>query len=341
MTTWFSKSLWCILLAPLASLVVPLRAQAQITSGVSVQVYAGLTITGVVGSNYVVQYVTDLSQTNNWQLLTNLILPSNPYLWFDASCPATPRRLYRVLAPTSTNPNPVELVWIPPGTFVMGSPTSEVDRSSDEGPQTTVTLTKGFFMGRYLVTQRDYVAVMTNNPSYITGSLDLPVESVAWVGATNYCGNLTRQEQAAGRLPTGWVYRLPTEAEWEYACRAGTTNRFSYGDDPGYTQLINYAWYTANSGSATHRVGQKVPNPLGLYDTYGNVEELCLDWYAGYPGGSVTNPTGSDNGLYRVARGGALNSSAKNCRSADRSTAHPSSGCFWQGFRVVLAQGQP
>jgi len=341
MTTRFSKSLWCILLAPLASLVAPLRAQAQIISGVSVQVYAGLTITGVVGSNYVVQYVTDLSQTNNWQLLTNLILPSNPYLWFDASCPATSRRLYRVLAPASTNPNPVELVWIPPGTFVMGSPTSEVDRSSDEGPQTTVRLTKGFYMGRCLVTQRDYSAVMTNNPSYFTGNLDLPVESLSWYDATNYCANLTRHEQSAGRLPTGCVYRLPTEAEWEYACRAGTTNRFSYGDDPGYTQLINYAWYTANSGFATHRVGQKLPNPWGLYDMYGSVTEYCLDWYAGYPGGSVTDPAGSDSGSRRVVRGGEYGSAAKACRSAKRDYDIPSLGAMFNGFRVVLAQGQP
>ena len=335
------KSVWFILAPALATLAVPLDARAQISPGVSVQVYAGLTITGVVGSNYVVQYVTDLHQTNNWQLLTNLILPTSPYLWFDASCPATSRRFYQVLVPASTNPNPVGLLWIPPGTFMMGSPTTEVNRSTDEGPQTLVTLTRGFYVGKYLVTQRDYLAVMTNNPSYFTGDLDLPVESLSWHDATNYCAKLTQQEQVAGRLPVGWVYRLPTEAEWEYACRAGTTNRFSYGDDPGYTQLANYAWYSVNSGQATQPVGQKLPNPWCLYDMSGDVTEYCLDWYGGYPGGTVTNPTGLANGSLRVWRGGSYAAGAASCRSAARGYGSPSAGTLFSGFRVVLAPGQP
>ena len=129
------------------------------------------------------------------------------------------------------------MVWIPPGTFVMGSPTNEAERDSDE-TQHTVTLTQGFYMGKYAVTQGEYLALMGSNPSYFTThdyngnpirpDLNRPVEQVSWIDATNYCAHLTQQEQAAGRLPAGWVYRLPTESEWEYACRAGTTTAFHY-----------------------------------------------------------------------------------------------------------------
>ena len=112
------------------------------------------------------------------------------------------------------------------------------------------------------------------------------METVSWYDATNYCGELTERERAAGRIATNSVYRLPTEAEWEYACRAGTSTRFSYGDDPGYTNLTNYAWYGDNSGGTTHPVGQKLPNPWGLYDMHGNVWEWCQDWWSDtYPGG--------------------------------------------------------
>jgi formylglycine-generating enzyme required for sulfatase activity len=152
----------------------------------------------------------------------------------------------------------------------MGSPDSEQDRERDEGPQTLVTLTRGFWMGRYEVTQGEYLAVMESNPSYFTGDTNRPVENVSWNDATNYCAKLTVRERAAGRLPAGWEYRLPTEAQWEYACRAGSTNRFHYGDDPGYTELANYAWYTINTGS-TQAVGGKLPNQWGLYDMHGNV----------------------------------------------------------------------
>ena len=137
----------------------------------------------------------------------------------------------------------LNMVWIKPGTFVMGSPASEVGRNSDEGPQTVVTLTKGFWMGHHEVTQGEYQSLMNTNPSSYSGDLSLPVETVSWIDATNFCWVLTQREQVAGRLPAGWVYRLPTEAEWEYCCRSLTTTRFYYGDDPGYTSLTNYAWY--------------------------------------------------------------------------------------------------
>src|ERR1035441_8684877 len=120
-------------------------------------------------------------------------------------------------------------------------------------------------MGKYEVTQGQYEAVMGSNRSYFKGNTKLPVEEVSWEDATNFCTKLTEQERQAGRLPAGQVYRLPTEAEWEYACRAGTTNRFSFGDDLQLGELGKYAWYNENSGSRTHAIGEEAPNPWGLY----------------------------------------------------------------------------
>src|SRR5262249_49383971 len=145
----------------------------------------------------------------------------------------------------------------------------------------------------YEVTQGEYLSLMNTNPSYFTNNLNRPVDSVSWLDATNYCARLTAQELAAGRIPPGSRFRLPTAAEWEYAARAGTATRFSYGDDdPGLTDLINHAWFSNNSGIVTHPVGQKPPNPWGLYDMEGNVLEWTLDWYAPYPGGYETDPQG-------------------------------------------------
>jgi formylglycine-generating enzyme required for sulfatase activity len=137
------------------------------------------------------------------------------------------------------------------------------------------------------------------------------------------------------------VYRLPTEAEWEYACRGWTSTRFSYGDDPGYTSLTDYAWYDANSGSTSHPVGQKLPNPWGLYDMQGNVWEWCQDWYDAYPGGAALDPQGPASGSYRVIRGGYWDDFAWLCRSARRDYDYPDYGDDYIGFRVVLAPGQP
>jgi formylglycine-generating enzyme required for sulfatase activity len=250
-----------------------------------------------------------------------------------------------VLAPDQplqpTNPDPTKLAWIPSGTFTMGSPASEQDRYDWEGPQTVVTITRGFWMGRYEVTQVEYLTAIGSNPSGFQGNPNLPVETVSWYDATNYCGKLTEAERAAGRLPAGYVYRLPTEAEWEYACRAGTTTRFSYGDDPGYAQLGNYAWYDSNSGNITHAVGLKQPNPWGLYDMAGNVLEWCLDWYGTYPGGSVSDPVGPATGSYRVLRGSAWDNDGRECRSASRSNNTPFYRNIYAGFRAVLAPGQP
>jgi len=206
-----------------------------------------------------------------------------------------------------------------------------------------VTISRGFWMGKYLVTQGEYLAVMSSNPSYFKGDTNRPVEEVTWFNATNYCGVLTQQELAAGRIPTNCVYRLPTEAEWEYACRAGTTTRFSYGDDPDYTNLTNYTWYFVNSGHTTNPVGQKLANPWGLYDMEGNVFEWCQDWYGVHPGGSVIDPQGPPAGSSRVIRGSGYGlDCARCCRSAFRGyIVKPGDTYNFIGFRVLLAPSQP
>jgi formylglycine-generating enzyme required for sulfatase activity len=322
----------------------PLPPEAPVIAEVRLQ--SAVTIKGEVGTTNWILYADALTPWG-WTVLTNVVVSTSPYVFVDRE--ASPlRRFYQVAAgatpptvPTST-PDLTRYAYIPPGTFTMGSPASEQDRSSDEGPQTVVTLTRGFWMGKYEVTQGEYVAMMGSNPSSFTGNLNRPVEQVTWYEATNYCARLTAQERSAGRLPAGWAYRLPTEAEWEYAARAGTTTRFSYGDDPGYAQLGTFAWHVANSGNTTHPVGQKQPNPWGLNDMYGNVWEWCWDWYGGsLPGGSVTDPTGSGSGSDRVLRGGSWFHGGQYCRAARRDGGRPDSRFNDRGFRVVLAAGQP
>jgi formylglycine-generating enzyme required for sulfatase activity len=313
-----------------------------------VHLYAGLSITGAVGAVYSIEYVTDLAQSNTasaWRCLEFLQLPASPYLWADKSAPATGTRFYRAVVFAA----PTNLVFIPPGTFRMGSPTNEVGRDTNEGPQTAVIISRGFWMGKCEVTQGEYLALMGSNPSRHTGDLSLPVDTVTWFDATNYCGQLTQQEGVAGRIPITCVYRLPIEAEWEYACRGWTSPRFSYGDDPGYTNLSSYAWYSAGGDCITHPVGQKSPNPWGLYDMHGNVFEWCQDWLGPYPGGTAVDPQGGqDTGSGHVYRGGDSAHGADVCRSACRPHRLPPAHCPHLGgggseigFRVVLAPGQP
>ncbi len=317
--------------------VAPVRAQTP--SELGIQLPAVLTITGDVGAVCSIEYATELSPTGaaaNWRCLEFLQLPSSPYPWTDQSALPTGTRFYR----TVLGPAPADMVFIPSGTFRMGSPTDEVDRLDNEGPLTTVTISRGFFIGKHEVTQAEYAAVTGSNPSTFTSDPSLPVENVDWHEATNYCALLTAREQAAGRIATYCVYRLPTEAEWEYACRAGTTTRFSFGDDPGYASLSSYAWFDSNSAGSTHPAGLKSANPRGLHDMHGNVWEWCLDWWSGsLPGGTVADPQGPPTGSYRVFRGGSWFSGARSCRSASRGSFSPNSSGFSIGFRVVLAAG--
>ncbi len=234
------------------------------------------------------------------------------------------------------------MVRIPAGAFLMGSPLTEKDRDLDEDPLTQVELALNFWMGKFEVTQGEYEALMGDNPSRFKGDPKLPVEQVAWKEAVAYCTRLTELEQNAGRLPKGYTYRLPTEAEFEYACRARTTTRFSFGDDPDYTLIDQYAWYSNNSGSKTHPVGQKKPNAFGLYDMHGNVWEWCWDWYdSRYAGVTVTNPSGPATGGSRIFRGGGWDYVASSCRSAFRNNVGPTRQTEYLGFRVVLSAIQP
>jgi formylglycine-generating enzyme required for sulfatase activity len=326
----------------------------------SLEMYAGLTIIGEVGKVYSIKYVTDLTDPadSDWRCLEYLRLPASPYLWADKSAPATGKRFYRAVAMEP----PENMVFIPPGTFRMGSPETEVDRWSWEVPQTAVTISRGFWMGKYEVTQGEYLEVMGNNPSWFNAvrlewwdekeidygtDLTRPVEQVSWDDAVAYCAALTERERLAGRIAPNSVYRLPTEAEWEYACRGWTSTQFSYGDDPEYTNLTNYAWYYHNSDWQTHPVGQKLPNPWGLYDMHGNVWEWCQDWFSEYSGGVAVDPQGPDTGSYRVIRSGYWGYwndcvNARHCWSAYRLRDLPDHGDYAIiGFRSVPAPGQP
>lgn len=207
----------------------------------------------------------------------------------------------------------MEMAWCPAGTFMMGSN----DGDDDEQPLHKVTLTKGFWMAKTEVTQAQWKSVMENNPSYYEGD-NLPVERVNWNDCMEFC-------QKTGLM-------LPTEAEWEYACRAGTT-----GDFGGTGRLEDMGWYRDNSDER-QSVGQKQPNEWGLYDMHGNVEEWCWDWKDDYPSGAVTNPRGTGSDLYRVHRGGSDSSIDEDCRSAARSEDVPDIRLNDIGFRPVARQ---
>ncbi|MBI4325232.1 MAG: formylglycine-generating enzyme family protein [Chloroflexi bacterium] len=199
-----------------------------------------------------------------------------------------------------------------------------------------VTLSRDFWLGKYEVTQAEYAALMGKNPSHFTNDLSHPVEKVSHVDAMAYCAALTRREREAGRLPSNYEYRLPTEAEWEYACRAGSTNRFSFGDT--VTEADQYAWTAENSEAKTHPIGQKHPNPWGLHDMHGNVWEWCLDWFASYPAAAVRDPIGPPQGKFKVFKGGGWNQEIDFARVGNRFMMAPSNGIYFVGFRVALVR---
>jgi formylglycine-generating enzyme required for sulfatase activity len=225
----------------------------------------------------------------------------------------------------------LELIWVEPGTFTMGSPVGEPERHKAEGPPTRVTLTKGFWLGKTEVTQAQYEAVTGTNPSTFKASgRDAPVERVSWLDAMAFCRKLTERERAAGRLPDGYAYTLPTEAQWEFAHRAGSTA--AYPGEPDAS-----AWHDTNSKGTTHPVGQKRANAWGFHDMAGNVLEWCLDWYGNYPGGAVNDPSGPERGYYRMARGGSWRTEAHLGRSAARSGGSEARVDYTIGFRVALS----
>ena len=231
----------------------------------------------------------------------------------------------------------LEMVKIKAGTFTMGIPEGEL-----YAIQHQVTLTKDYWLGKFEVTQAQYEAIMGNNPSSYKGS-NRPVENVSWEDAKEFCNKLN--ERYAGKFPTGYKFDLPTEAQWEYACRAGTTTALNNGtnltSERGKCSNLNeVGWYRRNCGSDGHKaVGQKRPNNWGLYDMHGNVCEWCRDWYASYTG-DATDPTGPASGSYRVVRGGAWYIYAGDCRSASRGRGSPGLRLKYLGFRLALVPVQ-
>ncbi len=220
----------------------------------------------------------------------------------------------------------MQMILIQPGEFSMGSPLTEKGRGSDE-VQHRVRITKPFYIGKYEVTQEQWKAVMGDNPSFFKGAKN-PVEKVSWNDCQNFIERLNR-------IVPGGGFRLPTEAEWEYAARAGTTTRFYWGDDPDYTEIDKYAWYNKNSARRTHPVGTKKPNPWGLYDTSGNVWEYSGYYQKDYPLGLQIDPKGPGSGEERVFRGGSWKSRAWYCRSANRGGLNPDFRSSNFGFRIA------
>jgi len=246
----------------------------------------------------------------------------------------------------------MDLLLIPAGTYTMGPP-DRVNRQLRqgsrlhlyEGPQRRTTLTRPFHLGVTEVTQAQWRAVMKTEPwqgkPFAENGANHAASWISWDSAAAFCRALSEE--------TGWSVRLPTEAEWEYACRARATTLFCYGDDPDYGQLAHYAWYRDNTcdvdGRHARPVAAKKPNAWGLYDMHGNVFEWCSDWHGSipedpaHPGGlarAVSDPTGPTRGTRRVVRGGAWNVGAPYCRSAFRLGSRPWAGLSCNGFRVVV-----
>ena len=228
----------------------------------------------------------------------------------------------------------LDMLWCKPGTFQMGSPEDEKDREDNETLH-EVTLTQGFYLGKYEVTQEQWEKVLAMNPSkyghsYAHHKTNLPVEKVSWDDAMGFCKELTQREKAAGRLPEGWSYTLPTEAQWEYACRAGTKTAYSFGDTITLKQ--------ANYGVEFHTrpVGSYPSAPWGFHDLHGNVWEWCSDWWGDYPNGSASDPVGPSDGSERVHRGGSWSLIGRNLRSADRGRSTPGTRVYDLGFRLSL-----
>lgn len=221
----------------------------------------------------------------------------------------------------------IEMIKVEAGTFMMGATPEMEIPDDDEKPVHQVTLTNDYYIGKYEVTQALWQTVMESNPSSFKGN-NLPVEQVSWNDCQEFIGKLNSI--------TGRKFRLPTEAEWEYAARGGKKSRgYQYS---GSSNISDVAWYNGNSGSKTHLVGTKQANELGLYDMCGNVLEWCQNWYGSYVSSSQTNPTGAVSGSYRVIRGGSWYSSARFCRSSCRDSGTPGIRNSRLGLRLVLSE---
>ncbi|MDP8229403.1 MAG: formylglycine-generating enzyme family protein, partial [Candidatus Electryoneaceae bacterium] len=227
-----------------------------------------------------------------------------------------------------TDDDTITMVWIPAGSFMMGRQDNEQDSYNSEDPRHEVNINYGFWMGKYEVTQAQWEAVTGNNPSHFEGN-NRPVEQVSWDDI--YEDFLSQIDED---------FRLPSESEREYACRAGTETRFYWGNDPDYDEIGDYAWYTSNSNSQTHEVGQKRPNAFGLYDISGNVYEWCEDAkhdnYIGAPDDG--SAWGGDYEFFRVVRDGCWDHGPRYCRSASRRGGGRGERLEFLGFRLVLVR---
>lgn len=228
----------------------------------------------------------------------------------------------------------LEMVLIPAGEFLMGAPESDKDSSGGADPRHRVRITKPFYLGKYEVTQEQWQAVMASNPSSFVGPKN-PVDQVSWEDCRQFLDSLNAKF-GAGR----GKFQLPSEAQWEYACRAGNSTRYCFGDDE--SGLSEYAWYGERSGGHTHPVGEKKANAWGLHDMHGNVWEWCADWYdrAYYANAAEEDPTGPPKGTRRVRRGGCWYGPARYCRSAHRYYQDPGHRDDLLGLRVCLVPAE-
>ena len=267
-----------------------------------------------------------------------LVVDWSRYAWEEGTVAGEAREVASVVG--------MRVRWIPAGTFWMGAGEDDKEADDDEKPRREVTLTRGFWMGETPVTQGQYQAIMGNNPSHFQrAGVDAPVEQVSWFDAAVWASKLSDLEgvpkglvgtgvemDGVGNKGSDYVgcegWRLPTEAEWEYACRAGTTTT-------RYGELDEIAWYDKNSGLTTHAVGKKQANVWGLRDTLGNVWEWCYDWFGGYSAQAATDLVGAATGTYRVMRGGVWSNYAGYVRAAQRNSYTPADRSVNFGFRVV------
>ena len=232
------------------------------------------------------------------------------------------------------------MIWVPAGSFQMGSPFNSPVRIMDEKPH-NVELTRGFYLGKYEITQRQYALVMEDNvqdlkplPSRFKGP-SLPVEQVSWKDVQEFCARLTYLERRDQRLNKGWAYCLPTEAEWEYACRAGTATLYSWGNEI----FLKNAAYRESAGK-TRLIGQFPSNPWGFFDMHGNVWEWVDDWYGDYSTDDQTDPEGALSGTNKVLRGGSWANLGTNLRAAGRHYLPPSTRSPTTGFRLCYKRVQ-
>jgi formylglycine-generating enzyme required for sulfatase activity len=248
-----------------------------------------------------------------------------------------PGEALRFPLPTSTPAIiDVTMLWVPPGVFVIGSPADEPGRIPEEETQVEVTISTGFWLGQSPVTQSQWQGVMQNNPSYFDKQgLAHPVENISWHQAINFCHTLNKEFGVY--LPEGYIFTLPSEAQWEYACRAGTRTIYYSGNT--LTELSGVAWHAGNSSGHSHPVGKKAPNLWGLYDMHGNVFEWCFDSPSDYPSHPTTDWIGTDNRSLRVIRGGSWKTTPDDCslRCACRGYVEPEVKSPWIGFRLCLS----